>query len=135
MQFFRRFLFGHPLVQALGLGLLGILANVLSGAYVFEITRADAKGKQYLDGSVSPHSQYFWALMIVLAVMGLYGWGIARLGTSVRKPLSEEAIRARVVEALLDPLLEKMKSDIGRGKLKSLPEAMRMLGIEKDEKR
>ncbi len=44
-----RLLFGHPLVKATGLGLFGILGNVLSGAYVFDITRADSRGGQFLD--------------------------------------------------------------------------------------
>ena len=44
-----QFLFGHPLVKGIGLALLGILGNVLSGAYVFDITKTDAKLVQYLD--------------------------------------------------------------------------------------
>lgn len=132
MEWFRRFLFGNPLVQALGLGLLGILANILSGAYVFDTTRTDAKGKQHLDWWSTPHSAYFWCLCGVLALMGIYGWGIASIGTKVRRALSEEAIRARAVDELLGPFLDQMKVDISQGKLKSLPEAFRMLGIEMD---
>ena len=114
---------------------MGILANVLSGAYVFDITKTASGRGQYLDWWSSSRSRYFWALVAVLAVMGLYGWGVARLGVRVRRRLTEEAIRARAVEALLDPLLDQMKSDINTGRLKSLPEALRMLGIEKDGKR
>lgn len=37
MERVRRLLFGHPLVKTIGLGLFGLLGNVLAGAYIFEI--------------------------------------------------------------------------------------------------
>lgn len=48
MERIRRLLFDHPLLKALGLGLLGLVGNVLSGAYIFEITTT-RDGVQILD--------------------------------------------------------------------------------------
>ncbi|MCJ2056020.1 hypothetical protein MKL09_05595 [Methylobacterium sp. J-048] len=61
-------------MKAVGLGLLGLLGNVLAGAYIFEITKT-IDGVQRLDRSATPYSRSFWLLVIVLSAMGLYGWG------------------------------------------------------------
>jgi hypothetical protein len=126
--------FGHPLAQAVCLGLLGIAANVLSGAYVFQITETDAKGHQILSWLRTPVCWTFWALVLVLVLMGLYGWGMARVGRRTRKALTDSDVRDRALEVLLDPLLEQMKNDIDRGKLKSMPEIFAMLGLQKGKR-
>ncbi|MCJ2134499.1 hypothetical protein MKK69_10610 [Methylobacterium sp. J-026] len=58
MERIRRLLFDHPLMKALGLGLLGLVGTVLSGAYIFEITTT-RDGVQTLDWSATPHSRSF----------------------------------------------------------------------------
>ena len=94
-----RFLFAHPLAKATGLGLFGILGNVLAGAYVFDITRLMGN-LPFLDWRASLGSGYFWALIAILLIMGLYGRGMARFETRVRKALTE----ADVLEIALQEL-------------------------------
>ncbi len=112
-------LFGHPLVKGIGLALLGILGNVLSGAYVFDITKSDAKLGQYLDWHATPHSPAFF----------LYGWGIARAETITNRDLTEADIRARILGDLIGPMLIVLKKDIRSGKLEPSDEFLNKLGI------
>ncbi len=131
MEQVRRFLFEHPLVKALALGLFGLVGNVLAGAYVFDITENDPQTGQFLDWWASPHSWSFWGLAAVLLLMGLYGWGAARFEARVRKALTQADVRQRVLEELLDPLLDAVKKDIREGKVKSMDEVMAMFDVNK----
>jgi hypothetical protein len=115
----KRLLFDHPLVKAIGLGLFGLLGNVLAGAYVFEITKT-VNGVQILDWADTSHSRSFWLLVVVLALMGLYGWGTARYETRIRKALSEADVLGIAFRELLDPMIEAAKKDIKDGKIRSL---------------
>lgn len=110
MERIRQIFFGHPLAKALGLGLFGILGNVLAGAYVFEITRQGPSG-QFIDWPASAQSRSFWLLLGVLLLMGLYGWGTTRFETRARKALIEVA-----------------KKDIMEGKIRSIDDLKRMFG-------
>jgi hypothetical protein len=60
---------------------------VLAGAYVFDITGL-MDNFPFLDWRASPRSRYFWALIAILLIMGLCGWGMARFETKVRKALT-----------------------------------------------
>jgi hypothetical protein len=124
-----QFLFGHPLVKGIGLALLGILGNVLSGAYVFDITKSDAKLGQYLDWHATPHSPAFWGLVAVAIVTGLCAWGIARAETITTRDLTEADIRARILGDLIGPMLIVLKKDIRSGKLEPSDEFLNKLGI------
>jgi hypothetical protein len=128
-----RILFEHPLAKGLGLGLFGILGNVLAGAYVFQITRTDPKSGQFLDWGQTPYSWSFWGLVTVVALIGLYGWGMARFDRKIRRALSDADIRARAFEVLLDPMLEAVKKDIQEGKMRPMNDVLMMLGIERDK--
>ena len=124
-----QFLFGHPLLKGIGLALLGILGNVLSGAYVFEITKTDAKLGQYLDWRATPHSLAFWGLVAVAIVTGLCAWGIARAETITNRDLTEADIRARILGGLIGPMLIVLKKDIRSGKLEPSDEFLNKLGM------
>jgi hypothetical protein len=124
-----QFLFGHPLVKGIGLALLGILGNVLSGAYVFDITKSDAKLGQYLDWHATPHSPAFWGLVAVAVTTGFYVWGIARAETITNRDLTEADIRARILGDLIGPMLIVLKKDIRSGKLEPSDEFLNKLGI------
>jgi hypothetical protein len=67
---------------------------------------------------------------VVLVLMGLYGWGMARFETRVRRAMSAADIRQRALEELLPSLIERAKMDIEAGKIASLGEAMRMFEID-----
>jgi hypothetical protein len=90
-----RIIFGHPFSKAVGLGLFGILGNVFAGSYVFEITKSDHNGVQFLDWRATPHSYSFWALFVVLLLAGAYGIGMARFESRVRRALTNAAVRQR----------------------------------------
>jgi hypothetical protein len=49
----------------------------------FEITET-MNNAQFLDWWKSPHSAGFWALVLVLLLTGLYGWGMARYETKIQ---------------------------------------------------
>ena len=91
------------------MALFGILGNVLAGAYVFEIPKTDRKSGPFLDWKDTPHSGSFWALASVVVLVGLYARGMARFETRVRRALTDDDIRARAFEVLLDPMLEAVK--------------------------
>ncbi|HTW70232.1 MAG TPA: hypothetical protein VME47_10120 [Acetobacteraceae bacterium] len=135
MERLRRLLFEHPLAKGIGLGLLGILGNVLAGAYVFDITRSDPKSGQFLDWRQTAGSGAFWGLVAVVCLIGFYTWGMARTETKIRRALTDADIRARAFEVLLDPLLEAVKRDIQEGKIRPMSEVLAMLGIEQDKRR
>lgn len=132
MERFWRVLFEHPLIKAVALGLFGILGNVLAGAYVFEITET-ANGVQFINWQASLHSRPFWALFLVLVGMGLYGWGMARFETRVRKALSEADLQAIALQELLGPMIEAAKKDIREGKLRSMEDVKKMFGLDKGD--
>ena len=111
--------------------LLGILGNVLSGAYVFDITKTDAKLGQYLDWHATPHSPAFWGLVAVAVVTGFCAWGIARAETRASRPLTDDDIRTKALEVLFEPLLNVMQQGIKDGKLGPSKELLTMLGIER----
>ena len=95
------------------------------------ITKNDPQTGKYLDWSASPHSWSFWGLAAVLLLMGLYSWGAARFEAKVRKALTQADVRQRVLEELLDPLLDAVKKDIREGKVKSMDEVMAMFDVDK----
>ncbi len=127
MERIRQVLFGHPLVKALGLGLFGILGNVLAGAYVFEITKQGPSG-QFIDWRDSPHSLSFWLLVGVLLLMGLYGWGMTRFETRARKTVTEADVLGIALAELVGPLIEVAKQDIKARKIGSLDDVKKMFG-------
>jgi hypothetical protein len=128
-----RFLFAHPLAKATGLGLFGILGNVLAGAYVFDITRL-VDNLPFIDWRASLRSRYFWALIVILLIMGLYGWAMARFETRVRKALTEADVLEIALQELLGPLIEAAKRDIKDGKLRSLEDVKKMFGSAKGDR-
>ncbi len=128
-----RALFEHPLIKAFGLGLLGILGNVFAGAYVFEITET-ANGTQFINWGDSLHSRSFWALLMVLVLAGLYGWGLARSETRVRKALTEADVLRIALQELLTPMIEAAKKDIKEGKLRSMEDVRKMFRSEGDDR-
>lgn len=129
------FFFENPLVKALGLAFLGLLGNVLSGVYVFEVTKPGADGRQLIDWRASPDSPAFWGLVAVLVVMGLYGWGMARFERRARKAMTDADIRGKVLGELLDPLLAAVKKQIEEGRVTTLDEAMAMFELDKEKRR
>lgn len=129
MERIRQLLFNHPLLKALGLGLLGLVGNVLSGAYIFEITTT-RDGVQNLDWSATPYSRSFWLLLLVLLGMGLYGWGAARYENRMRRALSETDVLGIALQELVGPMIEAAKRDIRDGKLRTLDDIKRMFGSE-----
>lgn len=133
LERFWRILFEHPLAKGIGLALFGILGNVLAGTYVFEITKTDPNAGPFLDWKDTPHSRSFWALAAVIALVGLYAWGMARFETRIRRALTDADIRARAFEVLLDPMLEAVKKEIQDGKMRPMGEVLTMLGIEQDK--
>jgi hypothetical protein len=102
----------------------------LAGFYVFEITKNDAQHGQFLDWRATPHTQSFWALASVLVLMGLYGWGAARFERKIRRALTENDVRERVLEEMLAPLLENAKREVRDGKIRTLDEVMAMFRVE-----
>ncbi len=122
-----QFLFGHPLAKALGLGLFGILGNVLAGAYVFEITKQGPSG-QFIDWLYSAHSRSFWLLVGVLLLMALYGWGMTRYETRVRKAVTEADALGIALAELLGPLIEVAKKDIEAGRIRTMDDVKKMFG-------
>jgi len=135
-QRLRVFLFGHPLIKAIGIGLFGLVGNILAGAYVFDITKpippvaGTPSTGQFLDWWATPHSPSAWALLVVLVLMGLYGWGMAHFETKIQLALSNAGLRERAYAALLPTMLEAVKKDIEAGNVKTMPEVMAILGIE-----
>lgn len=130
-----RVLFEHPLIKGIGLGLLGILGNVLAGAYVFQITRADPKSGQFLDWGRTPETWSFWGLIAVVVLLGLYAWATARFEDRIRRALTDAGIRARAFEVLLDPMLEAIKKDIQEGRMRPMSEVLALLGIDQDKQK
>ncbi len=128
----RYILFGHPLSTAGVLGSFGILANVLSGAYTFDITRTDPKSGPYIAWSTSLHSLYFWTLVGLALLLALYGWGMARMGHQVRKAFSDDDIRDQAYQALMPTMLDRFKQDIADGKTVTMAEVLKALGTGKD---
>ena len=51
----------------------------------------------------------FWALIAILLIMGLYGRGMARFETRVRKALTEADVLEIALQELLGPLIEAAK--------------------------
>ena len=127
-------LFDHPLLKAIGLGLLGLVGNVLSGTYIFEITTA-RDGVQTLDWSATPYSRSFWLLLVVLLCMGLYGWGAARHESRMRRALSESDVLGIALQELVGPMIEAAKRDIRDGKLRTLDDIKRIFGSESGDHR
>lgn len=127
MERIRQFLFGHPLVKALGLGLFGILGNVLAGAYVFEITRQSPAG-QFIDWLDSAHSRSFWLLVGVLLLTGLYGWGMTRYETRARKAVTEADALGIALAELLGPMIQVAKKDIEAGRIRTMDDVKKMFG-------
>lgn len=127
MERIRQFLFGHPLVKALGLGLFGILGNVLAGAYVFEITKQSPSG-QFIDWLDSAHSRSFWLLAGVLLMMGLYGWGMTRYETRARKAVTEADALGIALAELLGPMIQVAKKDIEAGRIRTMDDVKKMFG-------
>jgi len=132
MKRLKNFLFGHPLAKAIGLGLFGILGNVLSGAYIFEITDT-ANGVQFIDWRDSVHSRSFCGLVVVLALMGLYGWGMARFEGKLRRELDVSELAAKALEELLRPMIRKAEADIKAGKIRSMEELRKMFTIDRGQ--
>ncbi|MDP4025943.1 hypothetical protein Q8W71_25245 [Methylobacterium sp. NEAU 140] len=127
MERIGRLLFDHPLMKAVGLGLFGLLGNILSGAYIFEITKT-VDGVQGLDWTATPRSLSFWLLLVVLLLMGLYGWGAARHEGRIRRALSETDVLGIALRELIGPMIEAAKRDIEDGKLRTLDDVRRMFG-------
>ena len=123
----RQFLFGHPLVKALGLGLFGILGNVLAGAYVFEITKQGPSG-QFIDWSDSAHSGSFWFLVGVLVLIGLYGWGMTRYETRARKAMTAAEVLETAYAELLGPMIKVAKKDLEAGRIRTMDDVKKMFG-------
>jgi hypothetical protein len=129
----RRLLFDHPLVKAVGLGLFGILGNVLSGAYIFEITET-VGGVQSIYWSHSLSSPSFWGLLVVLTLMSLYGWGLTRYETKIRKALTDADVLEIALQELLGPMIEAAKADIKSGRLRSMDDVKKMFGPGRSKK-
>lgn len=127
MKRFRQFFFEQPLVKALTLALFGIVGNVLAGAYVFEITKQGPSG-QFIDWWASAHSRSFWGLVVVVVVVGVYGWGLTLYETRVRKAITEAEVLGIALEELLDPMIEVAKEDIKAGRMRTLDDVKKMFG-------
>jgi hypothetical protein len=123
----RRLLFDNPFVKAAALGLFGLLGNVLAGAYIFEITKT-VNAIQVLVWEETLRSRSFWFLMVVLVLMGFYGWGAARYETRVRKPLSEDEAYGIALQELIDPMIKAAKKDIEEGKLRTIEDIRKIFG-------
>ncbi len=129
MKTLRYILFGHPIVTAAVLAMFGIMANVLSGALTFDITRTDPKLGPYLAWSSSLQSRYSWALVAVVVVTGLYGWGMAKTSQKVRRAFTEAEIRERAYQELLPVMLASLKKDMEQGNLVPMADVFKMIGI------
>jgi hypothetical protein len=129
-----RFFFENAFGKALGLGVLAILGNVFSGSYVFEITAADAKGKQVLNWAATPSAPSFWALIAVAVGLALYAVGVARYERRIRYTLTDAEIRRRALEVLLQPTLEAIRKDVEGGKFWSMQEIVGLLSIDRKRK-
>jgi hypothetical protein len=111
------------------LGAFGIAANVLSGAYVFEITTNNPSSGTYLDWYASYASPSFWMLCASWMATGLYGWGMTRYERRIQRELARAEPTAKALEVLLDPLIRRAEEDIRKGRLKSLEEIKKMFSI------
>jgi uncharacterized membrane protein len=120
-------IFKHPFAKAVGLSLFGILGNVFAGAYVFEITKINIDGHQFLDWEATPNSHSFWVLVLVILLMGAYGLGMARFERHISKELTEGEIKQRVIEALLEPTLRAVRKDIDEGRLWKMDDVMELM--------
>ena len=109
--------------------MFGIMANVLSGALTFDITRTDPKLGPYLAWSSSLQSRYSWALVAVVVVTGLYGWGMAKTSQKVRRAFTEAEIRERAYQELLPVMLASLKKDMEQGNLVPMADVFKMIGI------
>ncbi len=111
------------------LTVLAILGNVLSGAYVLEITET-AAGVQFLNWAHSAKSRAFWGLAAVVVVGVLYGWRALRAEVRFRKEVTTQAdIREQVLKAAMTPLLKRMEQQIEAGEIDTLDEVMAKFGI------
>jgi hypothetical protein len=128
----RWLLFGHPLSKAIALGVFGLLGNVFAGAYIFDITKIDGHGTQYLDWGASPHAVTFWGIVIVLLFMGMYGWGMARSDAVL---LGQADLQQKMLRDLTDTLIESGRSQIQAGKITSFEELLRFSGLGKGQNR
>ncbi|WP_029314187.1 MULTISPECIES: hypothetical protein [Acidiphilium] len=122
-----QFLFGNQLIKALVLGLFGVLGNVLAGAYVFEITKHGTSG-QFVDWSESTHTRVFWLLMVLILLMGFYGWGMTRFDTRTRRAITEAQFLGIALNELINPMIEAAKRDIEGGKTFTLEDVKKMFG-------
>ena len=113
MRLIRRLLFGYLLSKAVALGVFGVLENVFAGAYIFDITRVTGQGTQFLDWRASPHAVTFWGIVIVLLLMGTYGWGMAQFDTII---LSQAGLQQKILRDLTDALIEAGRSQIDMGR-------------------
>jgi len=114
-----------PLAKAIALAAFTMLGNVLTGAYVFEITKSTAN-EQYLDWWSSPNTRSFWGIIVILTLMVAYGWRMARFDTKIS---TQSDIRERVLGALLDPLIDAAKDEIRQGKIHSMGEVLKLFNL------
>lgn len=129
MGWLNEIIFDRPLSKAIAATVLGILGNVLSGAYVFEITET-ASGVQFINWAHSVQSRAFWWLMAVVVVGVLYGWRAFRAEVRFRKAVTTQAdIREQVLQAAMTPLLKRMEQQIAAGEIDTLDEVMAKFGI------
>lgn len=129
MGWLNEIIFDRPLSKAIAATILGILGNVLSGAYVFEITETK-DNVQSLNWAHSPYSRAFWWLVAVVIVGVLYGWRAFCAEVKFRKAVTTDAdIREQVLQAAMTPLLKRMEQQIAAGEIDTLDEVMAKFGI------
>jgi hypothetical protein len=124
-------LFENAFLRAAILGAFGILANILSGAFIFEITKTNSAGVTYLQWQSFTHCRSFWCLISVLALMGFYGWGMARSDAKAQESAQAAAeFASEALRRLHGPMIEKAEADIREGKLKTMEEVRQMFLIK-----
>jgi hypothetical protein len=126
------FAFKHPFGKSFGLTLLSVLISVFSGAFIFDITRTDNKGQQFLDWRSTLHSDSFWALTTLLLVSALHAIALARYESYVKRAVTQATLQQRVLEELFEPIIDQVKGDLKSGKYVTVQETMRRLSLTKD---
>jgi hypothetical protein len=60
--------------------------------------------------------------------MALYGWGMTRYETRVRKAVTEADALGIALAELLGPLIEVAKKDIEAGRIRTMDDVKKMFG-------
>jgi hypothetical protein len=124
MASFARFFFENPFLKAFVLGVIGLAGNALSGAYIFQITKSDGNGGQFIDWWASFQNRLFYILIFLAFFGAWYIWKGARSEQAVRGKLLVDEVKQSVVNRLVAHLTEQTARKIDGGEITNLQDAM-----------